>query len=257
MIAQVRQEKILEAVQNHEVVYLKDLVAEIGTSESTLRRDITKLVEEKRLESLRGGAVRLKSRRSDPTTLQNQSIRMEAKTTIARKAADLVENGDIIYIDAGSTTALMTRFLEGKKVTVVTPSLAVLQQTPVNGVAFVAIGGEVNHETASMGGPLAEKMLSEMFFDKAFLSISAYSEKELFANDIREGRKKEIVKERSSATFVLADSSKEHHLGFLHVMDRSECIMITEKPDEADEEEAGHDPAVGQERDTAEEEKNA
>ncbi len=232
MLAQFRQEKILEALQEKEVVYLKDLASEIGTSESTIRRDIMKLEQEKTIESLRGGAVRLRNRRVDPPTLENQKLRMDVKHMIARKAAALVEDGDIIYIDAGTTTSAMTRYLENKKITVVTPSLEVLQQLPVKGVSFVVVGGELNFELASFCGPIAEKILSQMYFDKAFLSVSAYSDYGVFANDIREGRKKEIVKEHSSETYVLADRTKQQQWGFMQVMDRSECTIITEKDDE-------------------------
>lgn len=232
MLAQFRQEKILEALQSKEVVYLKDLASEIGTSESTIRRDIMKLEQEKTIESLRGGAVRLRNRRVDPPTLENQKLRMDVKHIIARKAAALVEDGDIIYIDAGTTTSAMTRYLENKKITVVTPSLEVLQQLPVKGVSFVAVGGEVNFELASFCGPIAEKILSQMYFDKAFLSVSAFSDHGVFANDIREGRKKEIVKEHSSETYVLADRTKQQQWGFMQVMDYSECTIITETDDD-------------------------
>ncbi|MFR8172516.1 MAG: DeoR/GlpR family DNA-binding transcription regulator [Marvinbryantia sp.] len=168
----------------------------------------------------------------DPPTLENQKLRMDVKHMIARKAAALVEDGDIIYIDAGTTTSAMTRYLENKKITVVTPSLEVLQQLPVKGVSFVVVGGELNFELASFCGPIAEKILSQMYFDKAFLSVSAYSDYGVFANDIREGRKKEIVKEHSSETYVLADRTKQQQWGFMQVMDRSECTIITEKDDE-------------------------
>ena len=78
----------------------------------------------------------------------------------------------------------------------------------------------------------AEKQLSNMYFDKAFLSISAYTDTGIFANDIREGRKKEIVKEHSSETYALADRTKQQQWGFMQIMDRSECTLITETDEE-------------------------
>ncbi len=228
MVAEIRQGKILETLLHNEVVYLKDLASEMGTSESTIRRDILKLEQEGKIEALRGGAVRLKNRRADPPTAENQKIRMDVKRIIARKAAALVEDGEIIYIDAGTTSSAMTPFLAGKKVTVVTPSLEVLHYLPVEGVSFVVVGGEVNFALSSFCGPIAEKQLSNMYFDRAFLSISAYTDTGIFANDIREGRKKEIVKDHSSQTYALADRTKEQQWGFLQIMDRSECVLITE-----------------------------
>lgn len=232
MIAELRQGKILETLSRNDVVSLKDLATEMGMSESTIRRDILKLEQDGKIEALRGGAVRLKSLRIDPPTKENQKLRMDVKRIIARKAAALVKDGNIIYIDAGTTTRAMIPFLAGKKITVVTPGLEVLQHLPVEGVSVVAVGGEVNFELSSFCGPIAEKQLSNMYFDKAFLSISAYTDTGIFANDIREGRKKEIVKEHSSETYALADRTKQQQWGFMQIMDRSECTLITETDEE-------------------------
>ena len=234
MIAELRQGKILETLSNNDMVFLKDLASEMGTSESTIRRDILKLERDEKIESLRGGAVRLKGRHIDLPTRENQKLRMDVKRIIARKAAALVKDGDIIYIDAGTTTRAMVPFLAGKKITVVTSGLEVLQHLPVEGVTVVAVGGEVNFELSSFCGPIAEKQLSNMYFDKAFLSISAYSDVGVFANDIREGRKKEIVKEHSSETYVLADRTKQQQWAFIQIMDRSECTLITETDEEVE-----------------------
>ena len=234
MIAELRQGKIMETISNHDVVFLKDLASQMGMSESTIRRDILKLEQDGKIEALRGGAVRLKSRRPDPSTKENQKLRMDVKNIIARKAAALVHDGDIIYIDAGTTTRAMVPFLAGKKITIVTPGLEVLQHLPVEGVSVVVVGGEVNFELSSFCGPIAEKQLSNMYFDKAFLSISAYTDTGIFANDIREGRRKEIVKEHSSETYALADRTKQQQWGFMQVMDRSECTLITETDEEVD-----------------------
>ncbi len=234
LIAEIRQGKILEAISNNDVVFLKELAMQMGMSESTIRRDLLKLEQDGKIEALRGGAVRLKSRRLDPPTVENQKIRMDIKRIIAKKAAALVNDGDIIYIDAGTTTSAMVPFLAGKKITVVTPGLEVLQFFPVENVAVVAVGGEVNFELSSFCGPIAEKQLSNMYFDKAFLSISAYTDTGIFANDIREGRRKEIVKEHSSETYALGDRTKQQQWGFMQVMDRSECTLITETDEEVD-----------------------
>ncbi len=228
MLAQIRQEKILETLENKDVVYLKELATEMGISESTIRRDVMKLEQGNSVESVRGGAVRLKSRKVDLPLMESQKNKVDEKQIIAKKAAALVEDGDIIYIDAGTTSSAMIKYLENKKITVVTSSIEVIQQLPVEGISVVVIGGEVNMGLASISGPIAEKYLSTLYFDKAFFSVSAYSDIGVFVNDIREARKKEIIKEHSSVTYILADRSKQQQWGFIRFMDRDECILISE-----------------------------
>lgn len=235
MLAQFRQEKILKTLENKGVVYLRELASEMGISESTVRRDIMKLEQENSVEALRGGAIRLKRRKVDLPVVESSKTRMDEKQVIARKAASLVQDGDIIYIDAGTTTSAMIKYLANKRITVVTSSMEVLQQLPVPGVSVVSIGGEVNMELESICGPIAEKNLSMLYFDKAFFSISAYSDMGIFVNDIREARKKEIVKEHSFVTYILADSSKQNQWGFIRFMDSDEGILISEKDDPKDD----------------------
>ena len=231
MLSQVRKEEILESLENEEVVYLKDLSRRLGVSVSTVRRDVLKMMDEDGIEMLRGGAVRLQKRRLDLPSEKNRLVHADSKEIIAQKAAALVQDGDVIYIDAGTTTSAMYKYLKGKTAVVVTPSVSILRQPSISGISLILIGGEVNGELETINGSLAEKQLCSMYFDKAFLSISGYTGNGVFANDIREARKKEIVKERSYLTYAMADSSKLRRWGFIKVMDTDECTLITESDD--------------------------
>ena len=227
-IPQVRQEEILESLETKESVTLEGLSEMLGVSVSTVRRDVEKMVNKHSVEMLRGGVVRLQKRRVDFLASEGHGKLTLQKEAIARKAVALIEDGDIVFIDSGSTTSAMGKFLADKKITVVTTSTAFLRHLPLPNAECIMIGGQIVYERECTGGTMAEKQLSMMYFDKAFLSISGYTEDGVYANDIRESRNKEMVKERSHCTYLLADSTKLNRWGFVKFMEPDEGILITE-----------------------------
>lgn len=227
-IPQFRRDKIRHSLEKEEIISYEALSEQLGVSVSTIRRDIEKMAEGKEVEVLRGGFVRLQKRRVDPLASTNHTNRAAQKEAIAKQAIGLLEDGDIIFIDSGTTTSLLGKYLAGKRVTVVTTSISFLNYLPIEGVNCILIGGEVVSEREMVCGVSAEKQLSNMYFDKAFLSISGYTDKGVYANDIREARNKELAKERSHETYLLADTTKLNRWGFLKFMEPNEGILITE-----------------------------
>lgn len=227
-IPQMRQEEILESLENEEAVTLEGLSEKLGVSVSTVRRDVEKMVSENTVEMLRGGIVRLQKRRVDFLASEGHGQLTTQKEAIARRAVEFIEDGDIVFIDSGSTTAAMGKFMGEKRVTVVTTSMAFVRHLPIPNVECIMIGGQIVNDRECTGGSIAEKQLSIMYFDKAFLSISGYTDDGVYANDLHEGRNKEMVKERSHCTYLLADSTKQHRWGFIKFMEPSEGTLITE-----------------------------
>ena len=156
-------------------------------------------------------------------------MNFEQKEIIARKAADLVQDGDCIYVDSGTTTISMLRYSKGKNVTVVSSSTQIIEYLPIKGVKCILLGGEVRADLASVFGALTEKMLTNMYFDKSFIGANGYVEDEgIYTYDPRESRKKEIVKENSQQVYVLMDTSKKNKRAFTKVFDFNKCVLITE-----------------------------
>lgn len=227
-IPQIRQKQILDSLSFDETISLETLADQLGVSVSTVRRDVGKMATDNGIEVLRGGFVRLQKRRVDPLASMNHGNNAKKKDIIAQRAVSVVEDGDIIFIDSGTTTSLMGKYLNGKRATVVTTSISFLSYLPIEGVNCIIVGGEVVSEREAVCGVNAEKHLSQMYFDKAFISISGCNDDGVYANDIREARNKELVKERSHCTYLLADTSKLNRWGFLKFMDMNEGILITE-----------------------------
>ena len=134
---------ILDYMSGKEVVYLKDISEFLNSSISTIRRDLGSLEKEGLVKLLNGGAATLQSRSYDLPVAKKSQINIEAKEIIAQKAADLVEDGDVIYIDSGTTTIIMMKFLKKKKITIVTSGLAFPRDQLTPDIKLIYLGGEL------------------------------------------------------------------------------------------------------------------
>ena len=229
MIPYIRRQKILDYMDGKDVVYLKDIAAFLSRSVSTVRRDLVGLEKEGLVKLLNGGAATLQSRSYDLPVEKKRQTNIEAKEIIARKAAELVENGDVIYIDSGTTTVMMMKDLKNTKLTIVTSSLTFPREHLTPDIKLIYLGGELLADLESLVGSITEKQLLSMYFDKAFVGANGYGEQGVFTYDLREARKKEIVKEQSRIVYLLADTSKENKRSFARAFGLDACVLITEK----------------------------
>jgi DeoR/GlpR family transcriptional regulator of sugar metabolism len=165
-----RQQEILRAVRAGST-HVSDLAASFGVSEMTVRRDLRALARDGRLERVRGGAVNATSERPfDEIVVE----RLEAKDRIGAAAAAMVEDGQTLMIDIGTTTLQAARHLHGRKITVVTTSLAVYEElVPDPDIELILPGGLVRRNYRSLVGILAESSLRQLKADLLFLGTSA------------------------------------------------------------------------------------
>lgn len=229
MVPDLRKKELLGYIASKDVAYMKDLADEMGASLSTIRRDLQALESEGEVVIMRGGAVRVNHGDFDEPVIRKKLINSEAKEIIAKKAAAVVEDGDCIYVDSGTTTVAMLKYLVGKNITIVCSSTQLMENMPIRGAKCILLGGEVRDDLESVFGSLTEKMIMSMHFDKAFIGANGYIEDGgIYTYDLREARKKEIVKEYSKTTYVLMDTSKKNKYAFSKVFELSECVLITE-----------------------------
>jgi DeoR family fructose operon transcriptional repressor len=234
MIPYERKKRILDKLAQQEVVNLEEFGAILGDiSVSTIRRDLRLLEAEGDIVILRGGAARLKSGSYDSPVSSRQIFQVREKEIIAKKAADLVKNGEIIYIDSGSTTLRMIKHLRGKDITVVTTNAIVISEITDVDFKCIVVGGELLPDTGSLVGPIADNTLRDMFFDKSFIGATGFDlEAGINTPNENERNKKRIIKNNSSETFVLVDSSKEGIKTLCRIFNWDECTIITDKETE-------------------------
>lgn len=230
MIPAVRQEKILEILSSNEIVSTDSIMKTLDISVSTLRRDLIKLENEKKITLLHGGGVRLAQKTVELNIATKIDLNREAKDIIARKAASYVEDGDVIFLDPSSTTYLMIPYLAGKKITVLTNGISHINQLISEGIPSVMIGGTIKTTTNSCIGPLTEAAMSTFYFNKCFLGASGFTIQSGITNhDINERVIKSLALKNSTQSYFLMDHTKYGVITLVKVADLDEYPILTDK----------------------------
>lgn len=211
MITQQRREQILELLRQTGSVSVTELSARFEASESTIRRDLVALAELGKLDKVHGGAMLSNQEfMQSEATLEIKSLKnAEEKTRIAEYAASLIRDEDFVFIDAGSTTFLMTTFIRNTRASFVTNCVAHAKELAKHGCRAFIIGGEFKESTDAIIGMVAAQNMKQYNFSKAFVGANGVSEKQGYTTpDTDEGILKSIAIEKSFEAFVLADSTK-------------------------------------------------
>ncbi|MEN5072352.1 DeoR/GlpR family DNA-binding transcription regulator [Isoptericola cucumis] len=216
MLTATRQAKILDTLRADGEVTVEELAGEFGVSLSTIRRDLNTLSAEGRLRRVRGGGSVEPDR--VPFSDVEQQQRPE-KSRIAERAAEMVADGDVVLVDIGTTTALLARSLRGRRITVITSSLAVIDQLrDDDAVELIVLGGVVRKNYHSMVGGLTEQALTQIRATTCFLGTSGVRPDGSIADTTSmEVPVKRAMIESSQRAVVLADSSKFPGVGILSV----------------------------------------
>lgn len=234
MIPYERQMKILSIIEENEIVKIDELQKQFeNISISTLRRDLKELEKNRKIESLSGGAVKKISTIGEIPISKRNTLQNEKKEKIANMAADLICDGDTIYLDSGSTCTFILKKILEKKITIYTSNTNVFS---VNGdiVAEIFIlGGKFNPYTSSITGPFTEELLKNLYFNKSFLGANGIDDKlGVTTPTIEEATKKRLVKEHSDQIYLVCDSSKFHNLSNVKAFNLDDVILISDQSDQ-------------------------
>ena len=229
MLKSERKKLILEELSKHKIVSLEKLVGLLDTSESTVRRDLDELESENKLRRVHGGAE-LPHSLQEEETIQEKSVKnLQEKKLIAQRASSLIKEKDVIFVDAGSTTAFLIKELEQKDITVVTNSIHHAVQLVDKQIPTVIIGGGVKMTTDASIGGVALNQINQLHFDRAFIGMNGVDEGYFTTPDMEEGAVKRAILENAKQTYVLADSSKIGQSCFAKVAPIKRAIVITSK----------------------------
>ena len=223
MIPFERRRQMLLAFENSEIVTLEELKKILkGASESTIRRDLKLLASEGEIVLLHGGAAKKMSGSGEISYNSRNVLHVKEKNCIAKFAADLVSDGEVVYVDAGSTALRMVKYIKNKDITIVSSNALIAEELQGGKAKCIIVGGNLLMTTDSA--------LENMHFDKAFLGTSGFSkESGINTPDPREAKKKQIVYKNSKFSFFLADSSKSGKSSLCKVIDLKDATIICEK----------------------------
>jgi DeoR/GlpR family transcriptional regulator of sugar metabolism len=212
LLKEERQRLILEALHDSKKVTVQELRYRFGTSEVTIRRDLQELAATGVLRRAHRGAVVALSAPPEPPIIHRMALEQASKESIARAAAELVQDGDSIFVGSGSTTAYLARYLVTRaNLTVVTNALNIATELATNGknITVVMSGGMIRSDELSALGHIVELALLEVRVDKIFMGMQAISlEGGLTTDHIPEVTTTRKILAMAPELIVLADHTK-------------------------------------------------
>ncbi len=230
MFAEERQQAILEQLRQQGKVTVEELTMTFRVSSPTIRTDLTRLEEQGLLRRTHGGAIAVGTTLYEPSYAERSVQRQAEKRAIAQMAAGLVQEGETLMLDAGTTTYEIARLLkEFRRLTVVTNSLVSAQILAENdALETILIGGVVQARRCAALGPLAARFLDPIQCDRAFVGMSGVHPTAGFTvTDFDLALIKRKMLEKARQAVVVADSSKIGQTAFACVagLDIAELLI--------------------------------
>lgn len=233
MLTEERYSVILEQVRQNKSVTLTALCRLLEASESTVRRDLTLLDEKGLVKKVHGGAISIDERSIklvEHYVDSKSKMFTEAKTAIARFAASLIDDGDFVFIDAGTTTEKMIDFLPDKNVTFVTDALPHAKKLAQRGFRVYIPAGEIKLTTEAIVGAECVSSLQRYNFSKSFIGANAISlSGGISTSDRSEASVKSAAVQNSQTVYVLADHSKFGQTASVTFAQLGQVKIITDK----------------------------
>lgn len=224
-----RKKKIMHLLEKEGKVQVRALAEKLEVSDETIRRDLERLDRDGVLRKVYGGAIKMVKQQGELPFDKKTMLQWKEKTAISKKAAQLVEDGDIVFIGNGTTPIEMVRFLSDKKdITLITPSLpALLLAMEVFTGRIIFIGGEFERNQKYTSGPLAEGMIRYLKANKAFIAAGGIaSENGITDYDLDGSDISRKMMERADETVILADHTKFGKTAFAYICGLSDISLL-------------------------------
>lgn len=209
MLTTQRKQLILQRLARHGQVVAKDLAAELGTSEDTIRRDLRELAAAGQLQRVHGGALPASPAVGDLRV--RQALHGDEKVALGRAGAALVQPGQMVILDGGTTALQVARHLApGLRATIVTHSPTVAVEAAAHpDLEIVMLGGRLfRHSMVNVGAAVIDAA-SRLRADLYFLGVTGvHPEAGLSTGDGEEAAVKRALHERAAETVVLASQEK-------------------------------------------------
>ncbi|WP_432353029.1 DeoR/GlpR family DNA-binding transcription regulator [Sporosarcina sp. A2] len=227
MLESERHHLILKLLTHNQTVRLQEIADETGSSESTIRRDLIELERQKKLKRVHGGAAKLQGKLQESTMSEKTSKNLQIKQQIGCLAASHIEEGDTVYLDAGSTVFEMIPFLPSS-IIVVTNGISHTDALLARGCKTILTGGIAKPSTKALVGRGAVHSLQHYRFDKCFLGVNGIHPDYGFTTpDEEEAQIKELAIKLSREAFILADHSKFQEVAFAKFADLPQAVVLT------------------------------
>ncbi|MEV1076748.1 DeoR/GlpR family DNA-binding transcription regulator [Streptomyces sp. NPDC050211] len=225
MLAEQRHQLILRALRSGGTVTVTDLAGQLGASAATVRRDLLKLEEDGLLTRVHGGAVI----EEDPAPFAEAAeANVTEKDAIAAHAATLIEDGQSIILDSGTTVHRLARRLHGRRITVITNNLVVYEElVQDDSVELMLLGGMVIRESRMTDGFMAEDNLRQVHADWLFMgACGVRSGGQVMDTTVAEVPARRAMIAASDKVALLADHSKFPGTGMVKICGPEELDVV-------------------------------
>jgi Transcriptional regulators of sugar metabolism len=233
--SEARCRVIMELFNEYHRINIEQLSIELKIPVETIEEDINVLLREGKIDKVSEHVITKKTSASiEPSYDVRNAMNTVVKSKIAMKATELIEHGDVILIDEGSTTAQMGNYFDySKSFTVVTNSFSLIEAMQKNIPAYeyplevIFLGGKVSFDHKRVTGFFSESNVEFINADKVFITVDGFSAHGMTGHDQEKSvLSKEFIR-RSRETVILADQSKiGRNLHFnIDKLDAVSCII--------------------------------
>jgi DeoR family fructose operon transcriptional repressor len=205
---QKRKQSILQTLEETGEADIKRLAEALRVADITIRRDLNQLAADGLLQRTHGGAIKSEAPIPPYPFVNKAAINIKAKQAIARRAAAEINDGDILFLDCGSTVFNLCPYIRNKTIRVITNSLPIVHALEKSHASVNLVGGEFDAERQAIHGKMAEYHIGKYRANKAFLGVDGISPNGLFANSEKEATVTMAIAAHSDTNWLLCDSSK-------------------------------------------------
>ena len=226
-----RESMILKFLKEKESIKITEIVTLLGISEATARRDLISMEKRGLLKRVHGGAIlnTVNGVVEDFNIQYRKKLNWTEKEKIAKFASKYVKPNTTIFIDAGTSTLAMIKYLKNKSIKVVTNGLNLIEELSKYSIETYLIGGKIKNKTSCIVGFSAVEYAKQFNFDMAFMGANAFDLEGYSTPDPEEAMIKKAVVERSERIFFLCDSSKADKKSFVYFSSLLSGHLITDK----------------------------
>ncbi len=211
MLNEERRRAILEILNRNGRVLVTELSDQFRTSQVTIRKDLEELHAQRHLHRTHGGALPAREGAlEDPTLHEKEQHHRKEKVHIAAAAARMVNDGQVVILDSGTTTTAIARALRHfKQLTVVTNAVNIAAELAGTPIDVILTGGTLRKNSFSLVGPIAEETLHHLNADLLFLGVDGFDVHHgLSTPNLLESKVNRVMIEVAKRTVVACDSSK-------------------------------------------------
>ena len=210
MLSEERRRLIYKMIAQKKRVVVNEISERFHTSAVTIRNDLKTLEKQGIILRVHGGAILNDTLLTDIALTEKERLHRVEKMHIAQKAKEMINEGDVIILDSGSTTTFIARHVKFmKNIVIITNAVNIASELAASEVEVLVTGGILREKSFSLVGPIAEESIRTITADKFFLGVDGIDfEHGLTTPNLLEAKINRLMVKAASEVILVADSSK-------------------------------------------------